>query len=133
MLGNTAGAHPAEKRKQDCQTTRCHKRVKLKRHFPYCNTWRCIVKAKRRELRRRARFLSPLARCIIRSESGGNPLAQNGQYKGIAQWSPEAWRRHGGLRYASTPHGATYAEQVQVLKMGLARYGCRDWCPFDPC
>lgn len=77
--------------------------------------------------------ITPLMDCIMKHESTYNPLAQNGQYKGLAQWSPEAWARHGGLRYASTPHGASYWEQVQVLANGLRMYGCRDWCPFDPC
>ncbi len=76
---------------------------------------------------------SGLASCIVRHESGGNPLATNGQYHGIAQWSPEAWARHGGRRFAADPHGASYQEQLQVLSNGLARYGCRDWCPFDGC
>lgn len=74
-----------------------------------------------------------LAACIVHHESGGDPMAQNGQYHGIAQWSSEAWHRHGGGRFASDPHGATYQEQLLVLSDGLRRYGCRDWCPFDPC
>jgi hypothetical protein len=74
-----------------------------------------------------------LASCIVRSESGGNPTARNGQYSGIAQWSPEAWARHGGLKYASSPTGATYQQQLKVLNDGLAKFGCSDWCPFDPC
>ncbi len=112
------------------------KRQQIHRHYHFCNTWRCVEKQRRRErrrLQRQARFLSPLARCIIHHESGGNPLAKNGQYKGIAQWSPYVWARDGGLRYGPTPHHATYAEQVAVLKVGLARHGCSDWCPFDPC
>lgn len=76
---------------------------------------------------------SGLASCIVKHESGGNPLAQNGKYKGIAQWSPEAWSRMGGKRYASTPHGATYQEQLIILSEGLRRFGCSDWCPYDPC
>jgi hypothetical protein len=76
---------------------------------------------------------SGLAACIVRSESGGNPRAVNGQYSGIAQWSPEAWARMGGTRYASSPTGASYQEQLTVLNDGLSKYGCRDWCPYDPC
>lgn len=76
---------------------------------------------------------SGLASCIISAESGGNTQATNGQYGGIAQWSPEAWARHGGLRYASSPIGATYEQQLEVLNNGLKNYGCRDWCPFDGC
>jgi hypothetical protein len=74
-----------------------------------------------------------LASCIVKSESGGNPTARNGQYSGIAQWSPEAWARHGGLKYAGSPTGATYQQQLKVLNDGLAKFGCSDWCPFDPC
>lgn len=74
-----------------------------------------------------------LAACIVRSESGGNPNANNGSHFGIAQWTIEAWLRHGGGRFASSPLGATYQEQLQVLDEGLSRFGCRDWCPFDPC
>jgi hypothetical protein len=76
---------------------------------------------------------SGLASCIVSRESGGDPNASNGQYTGIAQWSQEAWIRHGGGKFASTPTGATYQEQLQVLSNGLAKYGCRDWCPFDGC
>lgn len=74
-----------------------------------------------------------VAACIVHNESRGDPLAQNGQYKGIAQWSPEAWARHGGLRYARSPRGASYQQQLMVLSSGLSRYGCRDWCQWDGC
>lgn len=73
------------------------------------------------------------AACIVKNESGGNPDAQNGQYEGIAQWSQEAWERHGGLKYAPTPLAATYKQQLFVLSRGLTKFGCRDWCQFDPC
>lgn len=58
---------------------------------------------------------SALAACIIWHESGGNPQAVNGQYEGIGQWSPAAWALDGGLRFASTPLGASYSQQVMVL------------------
>jgi len=74
-----------------------------------------------------------LARCIVHYESRGNPRAVNGQYHGIAQWSPEAWRRHGGRRYSRDPLFASYGQQWRVLVGALRRFGCRDWCPFDPC
>lgn len=73
------------------------------------------------------------AACIVSRESGGNPQAVNGQYKGIAQWSPEAWARMGGTRYAPTPLGASYQEQLNVLGSGLAKYGSGDWSPYDGC
>lgn len=76
---------------------------------------------------------SGLAQCIIRVESHGNTQAVNGQYSGIAQWSPTIWARDGGLRFASSPTGASYEEQVYVLNYGLAHHGCGDWCPYDPC
>lgn len=59
--------------------------------------------------------LSSHAQCIIAHESGGSPNAVNGQYEGIGQWSPTAWAEDGGLRYASTPLGASLAEQERVL------------------
>lgn len=74
-----------------------------------------------------------VAACIISRESGGNPTATNGQYGGIAQWSPEAWSRMHGTRYASTPQGATYQQQLQVLSYGLSHYGTGDWKPYDGC
>jgi len=58
---------------------------------------------------------SGLEACIIQHESGGNPQATNGQYGGIGQWSPSRWASDGGTKYASTPQGATYAQQQQVL------------------
>jgi hypothetical protein len=74
-----------------------------------------------------------LASCIVSHESGGNPTITNGQYGGIAQWSPEAWGRMGGHRYAPSPTQASYQDQLQVLSDGLKKYGCRDWCPYDGC
>ena len=75
---------------------------------------------------------SALAACIISRESGGNPEAVNGQYEGIAQWSPTSWAGGGGTRYSSTPLGATYAEQVAVLNSMLpAQAG--QWTPYDSC
>jgi Transglycosylase-like domain len=59
---------------------------------------------------------SGLVACIISHESGGNPQATNGLYSGIAQWSPTAWAQDGGLRYASSPLGASYGEQLAVLE-----------------
>lgn len=82
----------------------------------------------------------PLARCIVRKESttpryprGGDPRAVNGSHEGIAQWSPEAWGRHGGRRFAGRPLTASAGQQWQVLLSALRRFGCRDWCPFDGC
>lgn len=73
------------------------------------------------------------ASCIVQHESHGDPTATNGQYGGIAQWSPEAWQRMGGTRYAASPTQASYTQQVQVLSYGLSHYGCHDWCPYDGC
>jgi hypothetical protein len=56
-----------------------------------------------------------LAGCIIQHESGGNPQARNGQYQGLGQWSPAAWAQDGGTRYASSPLGASAAQQEAVL------------------
>lgn len=74
-----------------------------------------------------------VAACIVSRESGGNPQAVNGQYHGLAQWSPEAWSRMGGHRYASDPLGASYEQQLRVLSYGLAHYGTRDWSAYDGC
>ena len=91
------------------------------------------VRFQKQRVATRRPVITPLMDCIMKHESTYNPLAVNGQYKGLAQWSPEAWARHGGLKYGPTPHHATYWEQVRVLSDGLRVYGCRDWCPFDPC
>ena len=40
----------------------------------------------------------------------------SGIYEGIGQWEPSAWQNDGGTRYASTPLGATYAQQEAVLR-----------------
>ena len=58
---------------------------------------------------------SGLTACIIQHESGGNPQAVSGQYQGIGQWSPEAWAQDGGTRYAPSPTGASYDQQLSVL------------------
>ena len=76
---------------------------------------------------------TPLARCIIAHESGGNTQAVNGQYRGIAQWSQYVWTRDGGLKYSYDPRGATFSQQLEVLERGLRNHGCSDWCPFDGC
>jgi hypothetical protein len=76
---------------------------------------------------------SGLAACIIQRESGGNTQATNGQYGGIAQWSPDAWRRHGGTQYAPTPQGASYSQQVSVLTHALANGRASEWRPYDGC
>jgi Transglycosylase-like domain len=60
--------------------------------------------------------MDSLESCIIFNESHGDPEAVNGQYEGIGQWSPTAWAEDGGTRYASTPLGASYAEQEVVLR-----------------
>lgn len=77
---------------------------------------------------------SGLAQCIINSESGGNPTVVNGSgHMGLGQWAQSTWEAHGGTRYAPTPLGATYQEQVQVINDALRKYGCSDWCPYDGC
>lgn len=76
-----------------------------------------------------------LAACIVHHESGGRVDASNGTHFGIAQWTFEAWARHGGVRmwHVTDPRAATWEQQLEVLNNGLVRYGCADWCPFDPC
>lgn len=74
-----------------------------------------------------------LAACIVQRESTGNPGAINGRYSGIAQWSSTIWARDGGRRYASSPTGASYQQQLIVLSNGLRSHGCGDWCPYDGC
>jgi hypothetical protein len=126
VLSVSAGSAIAKKSSVSpgCQTKACAKRV--------CKSAACKKRTTPKPVAREA-SLNGLASCIVHYESGGNPRAVNGIYGGIAQWSPEAWSRMGGTRFASTPTNATYAQQVQVLMDGLARFGCRDWCPFDPC
>lgn len=58
---------------------------------------------------------SGYAACIIQAESGGNPQAVNGRYMGIGQWEQSRWLSDGGGRYAPTPLGATYSQQVAIL------------------
>ncbi len=88
---------------------------------------------KRREYVIMAAPATALASCIIQRESGGDPHAVNGQYEGIAQWSPSSWAGGGGLRYASTPLGASYGQQVRVLNYMLAHGQAGQWRPYDGC
>ncbi len=77
--------------------------------------------------------MGSLEACIIQHESGGNPQAVNGQYEGIGQWSPESWSSNGGTRYASTPLGASYAQQEAVLR-GEGEAGMiREQAQYDGC
>ncbi len=77
--------------------------------------------------------MGSLEACIIQHESGGNPQAVSGQYTGLAQWEPAAWQEDGGTRFASTPLGATYAQQEQVLREALAAGKSSQWTPYDGC
>lgn len=74
-----------------------------------------------------------LVACIIHYESGGNPDAVNGQYEGLGQWSPTAWANDGGLRYASSPLGASYSEQVAVLNQEVVDGTTAQQTNYDPC
>jgi hypothetical protein len=76
---------------------------------------------------------SGLEACIIRKESGGNPSAVNGQYGGIGQWNAAAWAQDGGTRYASSPLGASYAQQEQVLRGEGASTMARQQGQYDGC
>lgn len=69
-----------------------------------------------REARKAAASMSALEACIIRNESGGDPNAVNGQYKGIGQWSPWSWSHYSHGKYGPSPLDATYAEQEKVLR-----------------
>lgn len=62
-----------------------------------------------------ATVASALEACIIEHESGGDPQAVNGVYEGIGQWEQPRWESDGGLRYAATPLGASFAQQERVL------------------
>lgn len=61
--------------------------------------------------------LTSLEACIIQHESGGNPeaVSPSGTFEGLGQWEESTWIADGGAQYASTPLGASYSEQEQVL------------------
>lgn len=75
------------------------------------------------------------AACIVTRESHGDPNASNGTHFGIAQWSLQTWRAHGGpqMTGASDPRGASYQQQLMVLSHALATVGSGDWSPYDGC
>lgn len=75
---------------------------------------------------------SSLAACIVQRESTNNPHAVNGQYEGLAQWSPTSWSEGGGTRFAATPLGASYDEQVTILNNMLPSQAGQ-WTPYDGC
>jgi hypothetical protein len=77
--------------------------------------------------------LSSLADCIIARESTWNPQAVNGDHLGLAQWDPNAWATDGGLRYASSPLGASMAEQETVLMWALDHGLAGQWLQWDGC
>lgn len=113
-------------------------------HRPGCNTGRCDrhadrlwnrheLRVRRRREAREAAAVTPLEVCIIQHESGGDPQAVSGQYSGIGQWEQGRWESDGGLRYASTPLGASYSQQERVLRgegeAGMAeQQGIYDGC-----
>lgn len=77
---------------------------------------------------------SGLVGCIIRSESGGNPQAvnPNGHY-GLGQWDQSTWIADGGGRYASTPLGASAAQQQQIISEQVAAGNTGQWTNYDGC
>ena len=79
-----------------------------------CHTKACFDRVWQKE--HPAPPISELEACIIRKESGGDPQAVSGIYSGIGQWEQSRWESDGGLRYAPSPTGATYAQQEKVLR-----------------
>lgn len=77
--------------------------------------------------------LSSLADCIIERESTWNPQAVNGDHEGLAQMSPYVWAQAGGLKYASSPLGATATQQETVLMWALDHGMAGNWTPYDGC
>jgi peptidoglycan hydrolase-like protein with peptidoglycan-binding domain len=77
---------------------------------------------------------SGLVGCIISHESGGNSGAvnPNGHY-GLGQWAQSTWIADGGGRYASTPLGATAAEQKQIIEEQVAAGNSGQWTNYDGC
>jgi hypothetical protein len=77
---------------------------------------------------------SSLVRCIVARESGGNPRAVNASgHMGIGQWAESTWLAQGGGRYAATPLGASYGEQLAVIESAVAHGGASAWTPYDGC
>lgn len=66
-----------------------------------------------------------LAQC----ESNGDPRAvsASGKYRGAFQADADFWRTYDGLRFASRPDLATYAEQLEVAQAGYAARGRAPW------
>src|SRR4051794_12354449 len=104
LLAGASSAVSKTSYSKGCNTKTCEARV--------CKS-SCQARLAHKAVKARAASASSnsLAQCIIHYESGGNTQAVNGSHMGIAQWTREAWQRHGGLRFSSTPLGATYEEQ----------------------
>ena len=64
---------------------------------------------------------------VKQCESGGNPRAVNGKYMGAWQMDEDFWQTYGGLRFASTPLGATMAQQDYVAWRGWQHRGWQPW------
>jgi hypothetical protein len=81
---------------------------------------------------------SPMVLCIEWRESTSTPRhlrpwAANGSQTGIAQWDEAAWVEDKGLRYASTPTGATGVQQEAVLVWSIDHGLAGEWQPYDGC
>jgi soluble lytic murein transglycosylase-like protein len=77
---------------------------------------------------------SALVRCIVARESSGNPRAVNASgHMGLGQWAESTWLAQGGGRYAATPLGASYGEQLAVIESAVAHGGASAWTPYDGC
>lgn len=108
----------------------------LKRHFPFCNTWRCIVKAKRRENKRRLSALTPYGKWaipayIVMCESHGNFRARNrvSSAGGAYQILDSTWIAYGGTPYRDS-HPAAVAppwEQHKIAGRIWRRGGPSQW------
>lgn len=69
----------------------------------------------------------PYAEQVSYCESSGNIRAVNGQYLGKWQMDASFWSTYGGLRFASSPLGATEAQQDQVAWTGWKARGWEPW------
>lgn len=83
---------------------------------------------------------SGLVKCIVDHETSPphDPQTVNSSdHMGIGQWAESTWLADGGGRYAHTPLGATYNEQLQIIEDVVAGRvpgeSAHQWTDFDPC
>lgn len=81
--------------------------------------------------------MNSLVHCVVWAESTDNYQAVNGNHEGLGQWDHATWIADGGGRFAYSPLGATYNQQLIIIEDVVAGRvpgeNATQWTNYDPC